>query len=155
MFAKYLNQKQIRETRTGNAHDAHEGQALSLALRIDTLKAQLARAERELDDIRAKRLRVSVPYEPSFQLEECAAYLALCADLNRAPTCKDGIERMYQVTGAALSYALGDALYFEWIGKDGENKIYWKDAGLSDTCPMVVIAKAREDKRAARKAARK
>lgn len=81
---------------------------------------------------------------PSEHAIRVAAYLCHCADTTEAPTHQGALRAGYPCTGAALATALADALAFRWVGQLTPEKgsgLYWRDEGLTDSCPLVVWGK--------------
>ncbi len=79
--------------------------------------------------------------KPSEHAIRLAAYLCHCADLCIAPSHQGALRAGFPCTGAALATALNDALAFRWVGQQANGELYWRDAGLSDECPLIIWTK--------------
>jgi len=99
-----------------------------------------ARHRRERADMEARHadMLAAIPPQPAPDplLLRVAAYVADCADCNRAPSHQDALRRRYATTGAALHYALADALRLAWVGQSADGALYWRDAGSESSCPL-------------------
>lgn len=162
MFVKYLKrcegrnaytavQEAAREKSVSTARSAVTRAEEALSRWETRTAAERARLQGVVDASKVKaeleahtEVQILEKFEPSFRLLECAAYVADCADGNLTPEYIDANQRGYFVTGSALASALKDAIGLGWVGKDAEWRLYWRDAGLSNECPLVMLAKQRK-----------
>jgi hypothetical protein len=152
MISKYLESVKRREEwestlRAQREARPHKAQAVVSMARFKLERAQLELSVAEEDLRRAlnppERLHDLPPIEPSQML------LAACGAINDA-ACRGepldfhtSLSRGFKpLTGAALATALSDAEKAGWVGRTPTGCIYWRDAGLSHDCPLVLLAGA-------------
>jgi hypothetical protein len=105
---------------------------------VDASAKRLLWAEEQL-----RLARAAAQEPPKEMLITAAAYLADCATNGRVPTFQDAAQRRYAMPASALGVALRDAIAFGWIGAHPDWRLYWRDSGLSEECPLVALAKMR------------
>lgn len=140
MFLRYLGKYDARDKYSESQKLYREKRIQVAKARITELTAQIDRLRAEIASEEAGTAQIE-PLRPTERLINCAAFLYDAASCQLKPTYSEAVRLGYFVTGAALASALNDALALGWIGKTKDGALYWRDAGLSEECPLVVLAK--------------
>jgi hypothetical protein len=106
--------------------------------RLETARKALKSAEVEA----LKPLHTFKPIEPGAPLLSACAALYDAASRGEPLSHATAVTRGFTpLTGAALHTTLQDAIAAQWVGVTQSGDVYWRDEGLSDACPLVVLAK--------------
>jgi len=96
-------------------------------------------AQGQLDDAQAALVTESLPH--AVLVSACAAIMH-AASTGEPLTHETAIGKSFMpLTGSGLSFTLADAMEREYVGRAKDGSIYWRDAGLSEECPMVLLGK--------------
>lgn len=146
MFGRFVANREARELYARNQGSFRAKRIAALEAKLVNVRSKRTEEEKKIEaQIEAERTGamndLPTTLQPSPRIIAVAAYIHDCASATLIPDYHDASARGYMVTGAALSTGLNDAIAFKWIGKTPQGELYWRDEGLTESCPLVILAK--------------